>query len=163
MALRCTASNQVSAFDLHERLLEHKYRHQKSYTIVQERCYDRISRCARVAPHQQYCAFEVPAFIIGRPPYDVGRCIELLMASLRHNGYHVEYRYPRTLHVTWDLSALRPRLPPMQLLHGGGGGSERGAVPDANVILPPPSRQAPPPRFRPISEFRPSARLMLSL
>ena len=129
-ARTCRASNQVSAYDLHTRLLERQMRQSQSYTAVQERCYDRIMRCAQVAPHVKACWYEVPPFILGRPPYDVQRCLSLLIRNLENNGYHVQYFFPRTLYITWDLEVMRRAraLPEPRLVQAQGGRAVRGAA-----------------------------------
>ncbi len=130
--LLMSASNQVTAYDLHERINERKHRNCDSFRIIQERCYARISRCAQVAPTHCSIWYEAPAFIVGRPPFDVQRCIELLSGNLRANGYRVTHFPPRLLFITWDLSA--PARPAPRLVVGGG----------ATAL----HRAAPPPRLR---------------
>ncbi len=159
--LLMSASNQVTAFDLHERISERVHRNSDSFRIVQERVYARIARCAQVAPTHKSIWFEVPAFLVGRPPFDVQRCTELLSGNLRANGYKVTHFPPRLLFVTWDLSAPARRAP--RLVVGPEppprGAEQRGdaLAPDRTVALPPAAD------YRPISDFRPRAKLMLGL
>lgn len=195
MSARCSARNQVSAYDLHTRLLERQMRQSQSFTTVQERCYDRIMRCAQVAPHVKACWYEVPPFILGRPPYDVQRCMTLLIRNLENNGYHVQYFFPRTLYITWDLEFVRrSRQLPEPRLVAQGARDVRGAAealplqerpalpdlpptqrgmpaPDRSILGPPPLRRVAQQQqqqqvataFKPMSQFRPSGRLTLSL
>lgn len=202
--LLMSASNQISAFDLHARMNERKHRNCDSFRIVQQQCYARISRCAQVAPSHQSIWYEVPAFIVGRPPFDIKRCIELLSGNLRANGYRVTHFPPRLLFITWDLSAparpaprlvvgagatgLHHRAPPPPRLRVEAPPTQRGdaLAPDRTVALPSAAdfgmmggggdtrsftiggsrgggAGAGGTGYRPISDFKPRARLMLGL
>lgn len=98
-------NNQISAHALVQEARMRKHRHNECYTIIQERCYARIRRCAGVGIAS--CWFDVPEVIVGRAPYDLTWCVRLLMHSLEQNAFQVQYFFPRTLHISWERAATK--------------------------------------------------------
>lgn len=95
------AANQITVYDLYNTMRERQQRHNECYTIVLDRVYCRIKRCASV--NRYTCTFEVPQIIVGKPLFNVESCLRYVMHNLTSNGFRVRYSFPRTLDISWDM------------------------------------------------------------
>lgn len=95
------AENQITVYDLYQATNERRRRQHECFVIILERCYNRIRKCASVS--RSDCLFEVPEFILGKPLYNIDRCVRYVLTNLEGNGYRVTYVFPRFLHISWDL------------------------------------------------------------
>jgi hypothetical protein len=107
-----TTTNQITVYDLYNTMREKSLRHHECFTIVLDRIYSRIRRCASV--DRLNCVYEVPEVIIGKPLFDVNKCIRYVMRNLTANGFRLQYFFPRTLVISWDVKeqpTAAPTLP----------------------------------------------------
>ena len=106
------AANQITVYDLYNTMRERQQRHNECYTIVLDRVYCRIKRCASV--NRYTCTFEVPQIIVGKPLFNVESCLRYVMHNLTSNGFRVRYSFPRTLDISWDMRERQQRQQPQQ-------------------------------------------------
>lgn len=66
---------------------------------ILEKCFRKIEKSASL--DQSNCYFEVPEFVLGFPLYNINECIVHILQKLKDNGFHVQYFFPRVIHVTW--------------------------------------------------------------
>ena len=71
----------------------------RSFDMVFERCQKRIIYANKIGLTK--CDYQVPEFVPGFPIYDVKDCILHLMYKLRDKKFHVEYKEPRILCISW--------------------------------------------------------------
>ena len=179
-------NNHITVFDLYNGMRDREQRHYEAFSIVLERAYSRIRKCASVNRYD--CVFDVPEIVIGKPIFDVNKCTRFIMNNLMHNGFKVEYVFPRYLNISWDVTGRRSshiddvsRLTPEKV--GIDRGAESSAAYDALLrrreapIHPPPSGKKGGSRpkagaptgaqtgssFRPIGEFKPSGKFRLRM
>lgn len=166
--------NQVSVIDINRSIQQRRHRQTEVFTLILERCYRRIDRCASVNRYD--CMFDVPEMVVGKPLYDINKCVTFCMNHLKGNGYDVKYYFPRFLHISWSLSnnqqdarelphpsQARAPPPPAPVL--------ASALAPSPALMPHRSaslldiRSHPPaaPLVRSIAEFRPSGKFVLSL
>ena len=79
--------NQVTVLDLRSSMHERFDRHRHAISILLERCYSRIRRCASV--HRTDCIYDIPTFIPGLPLYDQATCTDAIITHLARNGFTV--------------------------------------------------------------------------
>jgi hypothetical protein len=176
---------QVTVRDLVRTMQHRQDRQQECYAAVLERCYGRIRRCA--AANRYECLYEVPDMIVGKPLFDLNRCIRTVMKSLTTNGFAVTYYFPRFLHVSWrhgedtqpagGLRSLKDYVaPPVVAADSGHGHPDSAAHPDSvhpflqpqfrqqsfqtqqQQSLPHHQQQQHPPQAPPLVTFRDSAK-----
>ena len=144
-----TVPNQISVYDLYNRMQEKKHTHHECYQIVLERLYARIRRCSSV--NRTSCWFDVPEIIVGKPLFDVEQCTRHAMGSLAANGFRFAYHFPRTLNISWDV-----RIPPPP--------SAGTPVQEAtHKKTPACSSSQQHPAFRSITEFKPNGKFVLRM
>lgn len=93
--------NEIDVVELRRAMKQKEERHLETFRIVLERCYRLIRKIASVKKYA--CVFEVPEFIPGHPLYDIIKCIEFIVRSLTSNGYAVQYVFPRTIMISWQV------------------------------------------------------------
>lgn len=145
--------NQVTVYELYNAMRERQERHVETFAIVLDRVYARIRKYAEV--NRLDCVYEVPEFVVGRPLYDVSRCVKHVLNHLELNGFRVRYFFPRFLHISWDVSQKQESQQATV-------GAEPGAVSPTPLATHAPEARLPlRPKFRSITDFRPSSRLGL--
>ena len=101
--------NQITVFELHNAMKQKEARQVEMFASVLDRCYARIRRCASV--NRTDCMYDVPELIIGKPLYDVNKCVKYVKKHLEISGFIVEYVFPRFLLISWDLNRKRQMQP----------------------------------------------------
>lgn len=74
----------------------------KSFNMILEKCHKRIIYANKIG--LTTCDYLVPEFVVGFPIYDIKECIIHIMYKLRDEKFHVEYKKPRTLSISWSQS-----------------------------------------------------------
>ena len=97
-------SQQLSIYDIHNEINRKKEVRTKSYKKVLEVCENKIRTASEKELFKIY--IDVPEFIIGLPIYDISDCIKYITANLEKNGFLVQYYFPKTLYVSWDLDEI---------------------------------------------------------
>jgi hypothetical protein len=97
-------SQQLSIYDIHNEINRRKEIRTKSYKKVLEVCENKIRTASEKELFKIY--IDVPEFIIGLPIYDISDCIKYITANLEKNGFLVQYYFPKTLYVSWDLDEI---------------------------------------------------------
>ena len=69
------------------------------YEEILEKCYHRIQ--SSVVRDDPFSLYVVPDFIIGKPTYNFGNCIQYIIFRLKNNGFKVKYIYPNALQIEW--------------------------------------------------------------
>lgn len=78
------------------------------YEEIVERCYHRIQ--TSVIRDEPFSLYVVPDFIIGKPKYNFGNCIQYVIFRLKNNGFQVKYIYPNALQIEWGKSDFTTML-----------------------------------------------------
>jgi hypothetical protein len=52
--------------------------------------------------------FDVPEFMMGYPPYNIGQCITYIMSQLVRAGFSVQYVFPKGILISWGCAAPQP-------------------------------------------------------
>ena len=97
-------SQQLSIYDIHNEINRRKEIRTKSYKKVLEVCENKIRTASEKELFKIY--IDVPEFIIGLPIYDISDCIKYITSNLERNGFLVQYYFPKTLYVSWDLDEI---------------------------------------------------------
>lgn len=97
-------SQQLSIYDIHNEINRRKEIKTKSYKKVLEVCENKIRTASEKELLKIY--IDVPEFIIGLPIYDISECIKYITVNLERNGFLVQYYFPKTLYVSWDLDEI---------------------------------------------------------
>lgn len=85
-----------------KKTLENQRRqHHQTFTYVLEKCSAQMKMALEKG--LTLVKFDVPEFIIGKPLYQLNDCIQFVQYHLKKNGFAVEYRFPNTLYVCWDV------------------------------------------------------------
>ena len=71
----------------------------KIFEEILETCFHRIQ--SAVVRDDPFALFVVPDFIIGKPKYNFGNCIQYIIFRLKNNGFKVKYHYPNALQIFW--------------------------------------------------------------
>jgi len=78
------------------------------YEEILEKCYHRIQSC--VVRDDPFSLYVVPDFIIGKPTYNFGNCIQYIIFRLKNNGFKVKYIYPNALQIEWGKNDFNTML-----------------------------------------------------
>ena len=78
------------------------------YEEIVERCYHRIQ--TSVIRDEPFSLYVVPDFIIGKPKYNFGNCIQYVIFRLKNNGFQVKYIYPNALQIEWGKNDFNTML-----------------------------------------------------
>jgi hypothetical protein len=78
------------------------------YEEILEKCYHRIQSC--VVRDDPLTLYVVPDFIIGKPTYNFGNCIQYIIFRLKNNGFKVKYIYPNALQIEWGKNDFNTML-----------------------------------------------------
>lgn len=110
-----------------------------TFSKIADLCQARVIKYAKRDMHR--CAFEVPEFILGTPPYDLNQAIKYVVDRLEKNGFLVRYFFPRLLYISWDADEIEGKKQMFPLPHGA-------SLP---ALMPPPPQaaQTPPPPASP--------------
>ena len=87
----------------------------ETYEKVLESCHRKITLGSQT--RQLRCMFEVPEYIPGYPIFDLNSCIKFLMATLKANGFLVNYYFPKILYISWDFDEIREDSKPKNALN----------------------------------------------
>ena len=75
-------------------------------TIIYDKLLEKCHKRMRVAANNSglNCFFEIPAFTIGMPLYNVDDCTNYIVDSLRRTGFLVQVlpRYRGIIYISWD-------------------------------------------------------------
>lgn len=67
-------------------------------------------RIKNYATHgQMKCLFQVPSFIFGHPPYEVGEMTLYIVNKLDSEGFYIEVYPNNSLLISWDVNDIRKR------------------------------------------------------
>ena len=99
------AGSSVSIVDLHRIMNSKRERQLTAFQVILERCNRRVESAARVKMYM--CRFDVPDFLAGHPRFDLGKCIEYLMFQLVSKGLAVQFVFPRSLIISWEIVRRR--------------------------------------------------------
>ena len=80
----------------------------KIYEEILEKCFHRIQ--SSVIRDDPFALFVVPDFIIGKPKYNFGNCIQYVIFRLKNNGFQVKYIYPNALKIEWGKTDFNSML-----------------------------------------------------
>ena len=78
------------------------------YEEILEKCYHRIQ--SSVVRDDPFSLYVVPDFIIGKPTYNFGNCIQYIIFRLKNNGFKVKYIYPNALQIEWGKNDFNTML-----------------------------------------------------
>ena len=78
------------------------------YEEILEKCYHRIQ--SSVVRDDPFSLYVVPDFIIGKPTYNFGNCIQYIIFRLKNNGFQVKYIYPNALQIEWGKNDFNTML-----------------------------------------------------
>ena len=78
------------------------------YEEILEKCYHRIQ--SSVVRDDPFSLYVVPDFIIGKPTYNFGNCIQYIIFRLKNNGFNVKYIYPNALQIEWGKNDFNTML-----------------------------------------------------
>lgn len=78
------------------------------YEEILEKCYHRIQ--SSVVRDDPFSLYVVPDFIIGKPTYNFGNCIQYIIFRLKNNGFIVKYIYPNALQIEWGKNDFNTML-----------------------------------------------------
>lgn len=87
--------------------------HETYKHIFQGAC-NKLQRAAQAGAVR--CRIHVPAFVFGRPMYDVSHAVKYVHRKLLKRGFGVEPESPQILHVSWERRKRRSRStsPPLE-------------------------------------------------
>lgn len=80
----------------------------KIYEEILEKCFHRIQ--SSVIRDDPFALFVVPDFIVGKPKFNFGNCIQYVIFRLKNNGFKVKYIYPNALQVEWGKTDFNSML-----------------------------------------------------
>ncbi len=123
---------QVTAKELNRMIETKRIERTSTFSKIADLCQARVIKYAKRDMHR--CAFEVPEFILGTPPYDLNQAIKYVVDRLEKNGFLVRYFFPRLLYISWDADEIEGKKQMFPLPHGA-------APPALPALMPPP----PPP------------------
>ncbi len=124
---------QVTAKELNRMIETKRIERTSTFSKIADLCQARVIKYAKRDMHR--CAFEVPEFILGTPPYDLNQAIKYVVDRLEKNGFLVRYFFPRLLYISWDADEIEGKKQMFPLPHGA-------APPAVPALMPPPA--APP-------------------
>jgi hypothetical protein len=105
----------LNILELHRTINEKNMRKTETYEKVLESCHRKITLGSQT--RQLRCMFEVPEYIPGYPIFDLNSCIKFLMATLKANGFLVNYYFPKILYISWDFDEIREDSKPKNALN----------------------------------------------
>jgi hypothetical protein len=79
---------------------------------ILEMCHNRIKSIAEI--NGQNTFYEVPAFLLGFPLYNLDECLNYIVAALRKNGFLVQILpkpHISVIYISWDPEELNPPKP----------------------------------------------------
>ncbi len=86
----------------------HNIQHEKNkqrlviYKQLSQKCFKKIEQCVQNGvPH---CMYQIPAFQIGFPLYNMTQYITYLMKVLQHKGFLVKFIKPNLLFISWGFN-----------------------------------------------------------
>ena len=71
----------------------------KIYEEILGKCFHRIQ--SSVVRDEPFSLFVVPDYVVGKPKYNFGHCIQYIIFRLRQNGFELKYYYPNALQIFW--------------------------------------------------------------
>jgi len=80
----------------------------KIFEEILEKCFHRIQ--SAVMKDEPFALYVVPEFVIGKPRYNFGNCIEYIIFRLKQNGFQIKYYYPNAIQISWGKTDFRSML-----------------------------------------------------
>jgi hypothetical protein len=100
----------INILELHRTINSKKSLQREIYDIVLGKCHKRIELMTENLNLK--CFFKIPSFVVGYPLYDLNKCIEHILESLKKNGFIVKYFFPNYLYISWDFNEIE-KTPPV--------------------------------------------------
>lgn len=75
--------------------------HVPTFECVLEKCSVKMKRALEKG--MTNVDFDVPEFILGKPVFKLNDCIQFVMFNLIKKGFRVQYTFPHTLHISWNI------------------------------------------------------------
>jgi hypothetical protein len=122
---------QVTAKELNRMIETKRIERTSTFSKIADLCQARVIKYAKRDMHR--CAFEVPEFILGTPPYDLNLAIKYVVERLEKNGFLVRYFFPRLLYISWDADEIEGKKQMFPLPHGA-------TPPSLPALMPPPPK-----------------------
>ena len=98
----------MNILELHRTQNAKKSLQKEVYDIVLKKCHRRI---VMINENQKVnCFFDIPSYIIGYPLYDLNKCAQHILYSLKKNGLEVTYFFPNYLYISWALETKPPSI-----------------------------------------------------
>lgn len=76
------------------------------FDTILQRCRNRMQIAVKTGVLQ--ILFDVPEFMMGYPPYNIGQCITYIMSQLVRAGFSVQYVFPKGILISWGCAAPQP-------------------------------------------------------
>ena len=76
-------------------------RQKESFEVILSNCFKQIKKQVEMFPYKTFFYFDVPEFMLGYPLYKLEDCLMFLIDNIKHNGYQVQYIFPRILLISW--------------------------------------------------------------
>jgi hypothetical protein len=94
----------LNIYELQKEISKKKEQRIRSFDRVLEICHNKIKDASKREMTKIY--FTVPEYVVGLPIYNLSHCIEHIINSLKQNGFHVKYYFPKYIYISWDFDEI---------------------------------------------------------
>lgn len=103
---------QINISELYSMQKKQEQKRTICFDKILEMCHNRIKSIAAIKGQNTF--YEIPAFVLGFPLYNLDECLKYIVNALRKNGFLVQI-LPRphiaVVYISWDPEELKPPKP----------------------------------------------------
>lgn len=97
---------QLNIYELHNTINKKKNIRTSVFNTVLNKCHTKIKQAAE--KEQLSIFYNIPAYIVGLPLYNLEECSKFIHDNLQQNGFKVTYIAAYIVHISWEIEKNKP-------------------------------------------------------
>jgi len=93
---------QINIDDLYEKKQKRDLKQLSIFNKVLNRIHTRINLTSKTKKNDRHIWYIIPEYIFGEPLFDNADCIAYIISKLEENGFFIKFIYPNTLFISWE-------------------------------------------------------------
>ena len=93
---------QINIDDLYEKKQKRDLKQLSIFNKILNRIHTRINLTSKTKKNDRHTWYVIPEYIFGEPLFDNADCIAYIISNLEDNGFFIKFIYPNTLFISWE-------------------------------------------------------------